>query len=165
MKKWSQDQDLVELWFPGVHCDVGGGYSRLFSKNPDRYSDLWRLPFDWILAEAERAGLVLDTNRLHKVLEGAAEDPTGDPQHESLERWWKLAEYCYKPVWNSQLKRREWKRGHGDPRIIQPGALISGAALRRIRDGNGYAPRNLSEQFRQRVVASNQVPAALEYAP
>lgn len=166
MKKWSEDQDLVEVWFPGVHCDVGGGYSRLFSKDPDRFSDLWRLSFDWISTEAEKAGLILDGNRLHKILEGVAQDPSADPQHESLEKWWKLAEYCYKPVWNSQLRKREWKRGHGEPRTIPENAFIGGAALKRIRASDiQYAPRNLSEDFKQQVIALTELPEAIAYTP
>jgi uncharacterized protein (DUF2235 family) len=32
-------QDALEVWFPGVHCDVGGGY-------PEEESGLWRTSFE-----------------------------------------------------------------------------------------------------------------------
>ena len=47
--KPATNQDVVELWFPGVHCDVGGGY-------PTDEGSLWRVPFQWMLNEAQKAG-------------------------------------------------------------------------------------------------------------
>src|ERR1051325_6829356 len=47
-------QDLVQLYFPGVHSDVGGGYG-------DSY--LWQPAFDWLVDEAAKAGLELDPAR------------------------------------------------------------------------------------------------------
>jgi uncharacterized protein (DUF2235 family) len=41
-------QDLSQLWFAGVHSDVGGGY-------PEAEGGLWRLAFAWILEEARSA--------------------------------------------------------------------------------------------------------------
>ena len=41
-------QDFKELWFPGVHCDVGGGY-------PKTEGGLWQEPFRWMIAEAQAA--------------------------------------------------------------------------------------------------------------
>jgi uncharacterized protein (DUF2235 family) len=50
---------LAELWFPGVHCDVGGQY-------PDhRLADV---ALAWMAGEAAQAGLVLDARRYEKVL-------------------------------------------------------------------------------------------------
>jgi len=54
-----RDGALAELWFPGVHCDVGGQY-------PDhRLSDL---ALAWMAGEAAQAGLVLDARRYEKAL-------------------------------------------------------------------------------------------------
>lgn len=39
-------QDLAQMWFPGVHSDVGGGYAD---------GGLWRAPLEWIAAAAETA--------------------------------------------------------------------------------------------------------------
>jgi uncharacterized protein (DUF2235 family) len=39
------EQDLKELWFAGVHSDVGGGY-------PEQDGGLWRVAFEWMLGEA-----------------------------------------------------------------------------------------------------------------
>ena len=41
-------QDLAQMWFPGVHSDVGGGYAD---------GGLWRAPFEWIAKAAAMEGL------------------------------------------------------------------------------------------------------------
>ena len=53
----AQGQTLEQVWFPGAHADVGGGYE---SRNTqvNRLSDA---PLEWIAAAAESYGLVLNT--------------------------------------------------------------------------------------------------------
>ena len=46
-------KDLKQVWFPGVHCDVGGGY-------PEPESGLSKIALQWMIEEARRAGLLLD---------------------------------------------------------------------------------------------------------
>ena len=47
-----QGVDLKQVWFAGVHCDVGGSYT------PDKDgTTLADIPFDWMLKEAKDAGL------------------------------------------------------------------------------------------------------------
>jgi uncharacterized protein (DUF2235 family) len=43
-------KDIKQVWFPGVHCDVGGGY-------PEAESALAKIPLGWMLEEARNAGL------------------------------------------------------------------------------------------------------------
>ena len=45
--------DLKQVWFPGVHCDVGGGY-------PEADSGLSKLALEWMLDEAKDAQLLVD---------------------------------------------------------------------------------------------------------
>lgn len=44
--------DILQRWFRGAHCDVGGG-------NPHVDSELSRAPFAWLVAEAIACGLSL----------------------------------------------------------------------------------------------------------
>ena len=161
------NQDLVEVWFSGVHCDVGGGYPPLFSNNPAVYSELWREPFDWLRSEAEKAGLYVDPRRLRAVQDTYVPTPSPwmDPQHESLRGPWWIAQYCPKQVWNATEKRRHWKWGGRDGhRLIPKGSLIHNSTLRRIcSDQIRYAPPNLSATFRQSVRALSVLPDALPY--
>jgi hypothetical protein len=53
---WSQSDprtNLKQIWFPGVHCDVGGGYVE---------TGLSDGALDWMMTEAEGCGLVFRPN-------------------------------------------------------------------------------------------------------
>jgi hypothetical protein len=82
--------DLKEVWFAGVHSDVGGGYP----VSADPRQNLWKFSLAWMLREAETAGLLVNSARKAKAL-GADPDPNA-PRHESLHGWWRLAEFIPK---------------------------------------------------------------------
>ncbi|KAL5355141.1 hypothetical protein BJX96DRAFT_181140 [Aspergillus floccosus] len=53
--------DLLEVWFPGGHADIGGGFQRVEGEE-------WQLshaPLVWMVQEAQRAGIDFDKNKLH----------------------------------------------------------------------------------------------------
>ncbi|EIK97212.1 hypothetical protein PMM47T1_08721 [Pseudomonas sp. M47T1] len=50
--------DLKQVWFPGVHCDVGGGY---------RECGLANGALVWMLGEAGQAGLVFDASVMQQI--------------------------------------------------------------------------------------------------
>jgi uncharacterized protein (DUF2235 family) len=151
-------QDLQEHWFAGVHADVGGGY-------PTVDSGLWRLPFQWMLDEAGKAGLLIDRHRQDHVLQNPppSATPWNDPQHESLQGLWWPAEVFPKLRWRRDRNIRVPELGLGRHRIVRDGALIHQSTLRRIRETN-YAPPNLSEPFLKKVRGLSVVPDALPYA-
>ncbi|KAI4283755.1 MAG: hypothetical protein L6R35_005063, partial [Caloplaca aegaea] len=64
------DQDIEELWFPGCHADLGGGWPL---DNP-RESALSHPPLVWMIREAQRAGLELDRDQM-LILHCCDEDP------------------------------------------------------------------------------------------
>lgn len=99
-------QDLLELWFPGVHSDVGGGY-------PADEGGLWRIPFSWMVDEAKAAGLLFDEAALANVLRNAPARPWNERQHRSLTGSWWLAEYMPKLRWNAATRRRQLHLGLG----------------------------------------------------
>lgn len=84
--------DLKEVWFAGVHSDVGGGYPA----SADPQGDLWKFSLTWVLRKAEASGLLVDDARRAKVL-GHQPDPDA-PRHESLVGWWRLAEFLPRNV-------------------------------------------------------------------
>jgi uncharacterized protein (DUF2235 family) len=152
-----EGQDLVELWFPGTHGDIGGGH-------PESEGGLWRVAFGWLLAEARAGGLLVDEGRLERVLKRstASPEPWDDPQHDSLTGAWWLAEYFPKMVWNPETGRRSPDIGRGRYRTIRDGDMLHRAALLRLREIE-YAPPNLSESFRRRVKGLDVVPDSLAY--
>jgi uncharacterized protein (DUF2235 family) len=80
-----RDQDIVEIWFRGVHSDVGGGFG------DDAAA---RIPLRWMLNEAASAGLRL--NQAGRTL-ATSSDPDCSALHESLTGGWLITEYL--PRW------------------------------------------------------------------
>lgn len=152
-------QDFQELWFPGVHADVGGGY-------PEKDSGLWRPPFHWILEAAQKAGLLVDPDRLKKVLNRTPppEQPWKEPAHKSLTPLWWLAEFFPKLAWRPGSSIRWPRLGLGQRRTLEPSSLIHKSALMRIR-GTDYAPPNLTDAFLAKVRELEVVPEWLAYEP
>ena len=87
-------QSVRQVWFAGVHCDVGGGYV-------EKESGLSKIPLAWMVRESEKAGLRFDAAMKARNLPlqdtddyVAASDEA--MQHESLRGWWWIAEFLPK---------------------------------------------------------------------
>jgi uncharacterized protein (DUF2235 family) len=150
-------QNAVELWFAGVHSDVGGGYR-------EEDSGLWRVAFEWMVGEARRSGLLVDTDRLKNVLERttAPQTPWAEPKHESLDWHWWWAEFIPKRVWNATTKTSQWRLNRGRPRYVRDGDRLHRSVLERLRQG-GYEPRNLTQEFIASVKGLSTVPENIPY--
>ncbi len=149
------NHDAVELWFPGVHCDVGGGYAR-------EYGRIWWAPFRWMLDEARQFGLGVDEGRLREVLTNPPERPWAESINNSLTPAWYIGEVWPKLIWRKGRSFRLPRCNFARRRFIHQGALIEETALKRIRDGKlKYEPKNLSPDFRQSIKALAQVPKYL----
>jgi hypothetical protein len=152
-------QDFQELWFPGVHGDVGGDY-------PENEGGLWRVAFEWLLAEAEKFGLRVNGRRLKTVLDRSRppERPWAEPQHDSLTGLWWPAEFFPKLAGRPDGSRRLPRVGLGRHRVVPQHALIHQSTLLRIRDSSlAYAPPNLSPRFLDRVRRLPNVPPWLPF--
>jgi uncharacterized protein (DUF2235 family) len=94
-------KDMKQVWFPGVHCDVGGGY-------PEAESGLSKIALQWMLKEAEAVGLIYDVVRKETVLgergRGYVKPNPKADAHESLKGWWLLAEAVWKKHYDRQTK-------------------------------------------------------------
>lgn len=141
------EQDILEVWFAGVHSDVGGGYL-------EQESQLSQIALRWMLCEAEIAGLLVDPSRKSNIL-GAKppyvpRNPVTKNQHESLQGFWWIAEVWPKVV-HRQNAQGEWHRSiHlnlGHNRWIAPGSLVHESVEQRVNDPDlGYNPNNLPSQ-------------------
>ncbi|KAL6715680.1 hypothetical protein ACLMJK_006641 [Lecanora helva] len=56
----ADDQDIEEIWFPGCHADLGGGWPLADGEE----SALSHAPLVWMVREAQRAGLEFDGAKL-----------------------------------------------------------------------------------------------------
>lgn len=147
-------QDLKQVWFAGVHADVGGGY-------PEEESGLAKFPLDWMLREANVHGLAINSAmRNHLVLgrpRAGAKTTFVKPDakaeiHESLTWAWRPLEWVPKSA-----RRREWRRRElagyylpqAEPRLIDDGegkAFIHQSVLDRMH-ATSYRPENLPENY------------------
>lgn len=134
--------DLVEVWFPGVHSDVGGGY-------PAAEGHLGRISLEWMLVEAHRAGLELDEAAAVRAVETSR--PLVGPSHsvhESLTGPWHLAEVFPKMRWSSRRRKRLPHLNLWKPRTLRDREHIHESVQHKREDDSGYVPVNVPENPR-----------------
>ncbi len=99
----SSGQDTEQLWFPGDHCDVGGGH-------PEAESGLSKYPLEWMATEARSGGLLIDEPRLAEILgkgtPGYAPARPDAKLHESMSWYWRPAEFAPKLHWDNATGQR-----------------------------------------------------------
>ena len=137
-------QDVKNVWFAGVHSDVGGGY-------PAPQSGLAKVSFEWMMRQAGKAGMVIDATALQRELNGtgAAPDPAAD-RHESLKGGWRLVELIPVRRYNRNTGTKEWRWPLGSPRNIErdaaePHVFLHRSVLDRLGQRKNYQPPNLPE--------------------
>ncbi len=125
-------KDLKQVWFPGVHCDVGGGYE-------EEHSGLSKIALDWMLQEAKSKGLLVDSVREQEVLgrSGAGKYAPPDENatmHESLKGFWNIAEFIWKKHYNWKTGKDERRMNLYRRRTIPAKSLVHDSAFRRKGD-------------------------------
>jgi uncharacterized protein (DUF2235 family) len=130
-------KDMKQVWFPGVHSDVGGGY-------PEPQSGLSKIALKWMIDEAGVAGLILNKDTVDLILGQRGQGyvpPNPDAcLHNSLTRWWWLVEFVPKPRWDPVKGQTEWRRNRARHRTWPPQPVVHDAAWQRH---NGIYSQNL----------------------
>lgn len=128
-------KDVKQVWFPGVHADVGGGY-------PESESGLAKIALKWMLKEAEIAGLLTDEEKVKLVLgesgQGYVQPKSLAEPHKSLTFKWWPAEFIPKRHYDWSKKREVRRMNLFQRRTIPSGALVHESAFER---GEAYAAR------------------------
>ena len=150
-KNW-RPQDIRQVWFAGVHADIGGGY-------PESESGLSKFPLLWMINQAKAAGLKTSTAMVNYLVLGKPRKDSSriyvkpDPAarlHRSLTGLWWLLEVLPKPT-----RWREWPRRPsllgfylplGEPRAIGEGAAVHGSVFERMAAVPNYRPVNLPQK-------------------
>lgn len=126
--------DIKEVWFAGVHSDVGGGY-------PERDSGLAKITLEWMLREAEEHGFVVDRQAKERELglagQGRAKPDPNAKMHNSMTWLWALAEFV--PLVSGL--RGKIRINLFRPRFVPPGALIHESVQRRAGYKRPLPPR------------------------
>lgn len=151
-----QGQDILELWFPGVHSDIGGGFAA-------EYGQLWWNSFKWMQEQAADAGLHFDEDKLDALIANKPKQPWAEQINSSFKPvFWHVGEIWPKLTYCPRFGIRYPRCNLWRYRQIHQGALLYQAALERIRAANlGYAPSKLPKAFVSKVKALPTVPPYL----
>jgi len=115
----NMEGELKQVWFMGMHTDVGGGYPK---------KGLSDLVLEWMTGYAVKHGLRIYNDK--KRPEGlCAPDPNGH-MHDSRDKIWKKLVY--------RKRQRKWLARIGKP-IIHESVLLRTASISNKPDG-GYKP-------------------------
>lgn len=144
-------QDIIQVWFPGVHSDVGGSY-------PQKEAAPANEALRWMIGEVQRHGAELCQERIDMVLGKAsgvyAADVIYTPHpkqdhriHDSLTTPWWLLQLFPQQYYDKEDGLIQWRVPYGTPRWIPPDAIIHHSAVRRLQSTvpgeKPYRPRNL----------------------
>jgi uncharacterized protein (DUF2235 family) len=144
-------KDLQQVWFPGVHSDVGGGY-------PEKQCGLSKIALEWMLDEATAKGLLVDEKKRNVVLGYEADGRYVPPEakakaHESLKGFWHLAEFVWKKHYDRKSGRERRRMNFYRRRTIPRSALVHTSAYER---GDVYRRRIPADAVRVGRAAEKQ---------
>jgi uncharacterized protein (DUF2235 family) len=133
-------QDVKNVWFAGVHSDVGGGYLA-------EQAGLAKIAFAWLMREARACGMGIDSVALDREV-----NQTGEPQnpagqiHVSLCGGWWFAELLPTRRYSFSDHKQHWRFSLGRRRDVKRDAAQPFVALHEsvlTKMGMGYRPSNL----------------------
>jgi uncharacterized protein (DUF2235 family) len=147
-----EPQDAKQVWFSGVHADIGGGY-------PEQESGLSKFPLIWMIDEAVKHGLAVDTRTVNQLAWGVQRkdspfsyvqpDIMRDP-HDSMSTGWRLLEWLPKADKYKDWTARKSFLGHyipdSEPRFIPTGAFVHQSVVDKMDAVASYRPENFPQK-------------------
>jgi uncharacterized protein (DUF2235 family) len=149
-------QDITQVWFPGVHSDVGGSY-------PQGEAAPANETLRWMIGELQNHGAEFCQERIDMVLGKPSgfynadkiytpPKPPDHRIHDSLKGIWWLLQLFPQQYYDKEDQKIQWRVPYGVPRTIPAGAIIHSSAVRRMKETaqgeEAYCPRNIkSEQL------------------
>lgn len=148
-------QDSREVWFAGVHGDVGGGYA-------EEESQLAKFPLYWMIRETQALGVQYQPGTINSLVLGQTDDgryakpDINGKIHQSLTGPWKLVELVPRrtPAESHRPSLAGWTIPLGDWRAIPQGALLHRSAVDRFVSRND-GPPNVPEDH---AIAEEHMP-------
>jgi uncharacterized protein (DUF2235 family) len=149
----AEQQDVLQVWFAGVHADIGGGY-------PEKESGLSKYPLLWMIDEACKCGLTVNTQTVKQLAWGVQRK--GSPfsyvapdfrtdAHNSMTMAWRVLEYLPKSDGYKEWPQRKSHFGFyipdSEPRLIPDDAVIHESVEKRMNAGLGYQPVNFPRRY------------------
>ena len=149
----AEPQDIRQVWFAGVHSDVGGGY-------PEKDSALSKYPLLWMIDEAVAAGLSFNPRTVNQLAWGVQRKNSPFSYvapsirgmlHNSMTAAWRVLEFLPKSATYKEWPKRQvhfgWYIPDAEPRFIPDGAHIHESVLMRIAEVPDYRPVNLPATY------------------
>lgn len=144
--------DIKEVWFAGVHSDVGGSY-------PEQESGLAKVALQWMLNEAEAVGLKVNTSKYKEIVLDHNNEALDGPDpnstlHRSLKGAWWIGEIIPRSKYDYQTRHREWYIPLGRNREIPEAAIIHQSVFQRMEQ-SAYQPGNLPKDYKVEPIVDN----------
>jgi uncharacterized protein (DUF2235 family) len=144
----SEPQDVKQVWFAGVHADIGGGY-------PEAESSLSKFSLLWMIDEAVTHGLAVNRQAINQLAWGVrrkgspfnyvAPDIYREPHKSLTGAWWPL-EWLPKSdrykEWEITKSRFGYYLPHGEPRPVEANAWVHESVTKRMEAVARYQPVN-----------------------
>jgi Uncharacterized alpha/beta hydrolase domain (DUF2235) len=129
-------QDITQVWFPGVHSDVGGSY-------PQSEAAPANEALRWVIGELQNHGVEFCQERVDMVLgkptgyHSADKIYTPPPEpdhriHDSLTGLWWVLQLFPQQYYDKEDQKIQWRVPYGLSRTIPHGAIIHGSAVQRM---------------------------------
>ena len=139
-------QDVKEVWFSGVHGDVGGGY-------PETKSELAKIPLHWMIEETKPLGLKYITRTVNSVVLGKSKSnlyvaPNSSARpNVSMNAGWKILEYLPRKYSRSDPNgNKGWFFPLSRRRTIPKGAYIHHSVFERRGKTTDYSQPNIPSE-------------------
>jgi uncharacterized protein (DUF2235 family) len=146
-------QDILQVWFAGVHADIGGGYK-------EAESQISKYPLLWMIDEARKEKLTVNPSTVNQLAWGrsrknspfqyVAPSCTGEV-HNSMNPAWRLLEGVPKNDKYKEWPERKSMYGYyipcEEPRFIPEGAVIHESVVKRIAEVRDYKPVNMPRSY------------------
>jgi uncharacterized protein (DUF2235 family) len=135
------DQSIKQVWFSGVHSDIGGSYA-------EAESGLSKITLEWMLCEAVLLGLLVDGQKAAQVLGRISPPPPVAPDparriHNSLTWKWWILELLPHSYYDPVLRKAGWRIPLGARRLIPEGSVLHKTVEEKRRVDSNYRPQNL----------------------
>jgi hypothetical protein len=139
-------ESFEQVWFPGVHADIGGGY-------PEEEAGPAKITLEWMLHEAQAQGLHLNETIASDLLSARKPCCKPDPLatlHNSLSGFWKCMELLPRRSWTVPPGAMRWRGpnlGRERPRPDGTPTLHQSALDRTEGMPESYLPRILNGPY------------------
>jgi uncharacterized protein (DUF2235 family) len=149
------NQNIKQVWFAGVHSDVGGSYDAA-------HSGLSQITLEWMLCEASQFGLIIDAMRASQVLARTPMPKVAPPRIQppapippnpaapiniSLKGAWWIVEFLPHSYYDPTTRKRKWRIPRGAPRIIPEQSVLHASVIKKLAVDSAYKPPNLPKEY------------------